>query len=129
MTRTIFVDYVQDNIKEIYDLVLKNQLTTLKEIEDGANTKVIAKIVEGNFRINDYELIHALGHGVGLEVHEEPIFSVRCERNLKENMIITNEPGIYIPGKFGVRIEDTILVESIDNEVLTKSSKDYCIVG
>ena len=129
MTRTIFVDFVQDSIKEIYDLVLKNQLTVLDEIQDGANTKTIAKIVEGNFRVNDYELMHALGHGVGLEVHEGPILSVRCERNLKEGMVITNEPGIYIPGKFGVRIEDTVLVESAGNEVLTKSNKDYCIVG
>ncbi len=129
MTRTIFVDYVQDSIKNIYDLVLKNQLTASKEIEDGANTKTIAKIVEGNFRMNDYELPHALGHGVGLEIHECPILSVRSERTLKEGMIVTNEPGIYIPGKFGVRIEDTILVEDIGNEVLTKSNKDYCIVG
>ena len=129
MTRTIFVDFVQDNIKAIYDLVLKNQLTVLDEIQDGANTKTIAKIVEGNFRVNDYELMHALGHGVGLEVHEGPILSTRSERTLKEGMVITNEPGIYIPGKFGVRIEDTVLVETIGNEVLTKSNKDYCIVG
>ena len=128
MTRTIFVDRVNDYIKEVYDLVRKNQALALSEMHDNANIKNITKMVESNFALYDQELIHALGHGVGLEVHEDPIISSRNERILKSGMVITNEPGIYLPGKFGVRIEDTVLITDTGCETLTKSSKDYCII-
>ena len=128
MTRTIFVDSVDEYMKEVYDLVLKNQELTLSEMHDGANIKNISKMVECNFGLHDCELVHALGHGVGLDVHEDPIISSRNERNLKTGMVITDEPGIYLPGKFGVRIEDTVLITEEGCEVLTKASKDYCII-
>ena len=73
-------------------------------------------------------LIHALGHGVGLEIHELPFASTKVDFALKNNMVITDEPGIYIPNKFGVRIEDTILVNRGMATSLTKSEKDYIIV-
>ena len=63
-----------------------------------------------DFKVNGFSLIHGLGHGVGLDIHESPSLGERSEMLLKENMVVTNEPGIYIPGKFGVRIEDTVLV-------------------
>lgn len=129
MTRTIFVDFAQEYMKKVYDLVLKNQMIVTSEIREGANTKTLSKIVEGNFKMNDYDLVHALGHGVGLEVHEGPILSSKNEKLLKAKMVITNEPGIYIPGEYGIRIEDTILVHENDSEVLTKSSKNYCILN
>ena len=110
MTRTIFIDYAKESEKKIYDLVLENQKLSISKMEDGANIKDIAKMVECNFKLDDYELVHALGHGVGLEVHEGPIISTKNEKNLKVGMCITSEPGIYLPGKFGVRIEDTILI-------------------
>ena len=128
MTRTIFVDYVQDYIKKVYDLVLKNQLQTQNEIKEGISPKVLTKMVESDFKINGYELIHGLGHGVGLDIHEEPFINTRNENFLKENMVITNEPGIYIPGKFGVRIEDTVLVTKGGAISLTKSDKNYIII-
>ena len=111
MTRTIFVDYVQDYIKPIYDLVLKNQELTLKEYYDGSNNKVLTRMVENDFKLHNFSLVHALGHGVGLDLHEGPIISSkRGDFILKENMVITDEPGIYISGKFGVRIEDMICI-------------------
>lgn len=128
MTRTIFVGYIPEEVKSIYDLVLKNQLQTSKELKDGANIKTISKMVENDFKLNGYDFIHALGHGVGLDIHEIPVISSRNDKNLKEKMVITNEPGIYIPGKFGVRIEDTVLVGKEASENLTKSSKNYIIV-
>lgn len=128
MTRTIFVGYIPEEVKNIYDLVLKNQLQTAKELKDGANIKTISRMVENDFKLNGYDLIHALGHGVGLDIHEMPVISSKNDNTLKENMVITNEPGIYIPGKFGVRIEDTVLVGKEASENLTKSSKDYIIV-
>lgn len=129
MTRTIFVDFVQDYIKPVYDLVLKNQELTLKELYDGANVRILSKMVENDFKVNHFDLIHALGHGVGLEIHEEPVLSSRkVDFFLKENMVLTDEPGIYIPGKFGVRIEDTIVITKQGAERLTLSDKDYVII-
>ena len=128
MTRTIFVGYVPEEIKPIYDLVLKNQKQVLEEYKDGANIKMVSKMVENDFRLNDYDFIHALGHGVGLDIHEKPIIHGRNDNILKENMVITDEPGIYIPGKFGVRIEDTVLVTKDGAISLTKSNKDYIVI-
>ena len=81
-----------------------------------------------NFELYDYDLVHALGHGVGLEIHEDPVLRTTNDNNLKEKMVVTDEPGIYIAGNFGVRIEDTVLIKKEKNEVLTKSSKDYIII-
>ncbi len=128
MTRTIFVGDILEEVKPIYDLVLKNQEQTLKDLKEGANTKQISKMVDNDFRLNNYDLIHALGHGVGLDIHEEPILSCYSENTLKENMIVTNEPGIYIAGKFGVRIEDTVLITKGSCETLTKFSKKYIVI-
>lgn len=100
MTRTIFINFVPEEAKKIYDLVLKNQLDTLEELKDGGNIKTISKLVENNFEFNKQVLIHALGHGVGLTLHEGPIISSRNNAQiLKENMVVTNEPGIYLPRK------------------------------
>ena len=129
MTRTIFVGEPTEDQRRIYDLVLEKQELSLKEMKDGAIIRNIAKIVTNDFRLYDYELIHSLGHGVGLDIHEGPIIRETSDNSLKENMIITNEPGIYIQGMFGVRIEDTVLIKKDGNEVLTKSDKNYVIIG
>lgn len=128
MTRTIFVGYVPEAIKEIYDLVLKNQLQTEKELKEGANVKVISRMVENDFKLHNYELIHSLGHGVGIDIHEYPYLHGKNDTFLKDKMVVTNEPGIYIPGKFGVRIEDTVLITKTGCINLTKSDKNYIII-
>lgn len=128
MTRTIFVDEVKEEYKDVYNLVLKNQVLTLKEIQEGKNIRVISSMVENDFKVNKYELVHGLGHGVGLEIHEAPTVSSRNEQVLKENMVITDEPGIYITGNFGVRIEDTVQVLKNECRTLTKSSKDFIVI-
>ena len=128
MTRTFFVGEVPEEMKEIYDLVLKNQIQTLNDMREGYSTKMLAKMVDNDFRLNNYDLIHALGHGVGLDIHESPIISTRSENTLKENMVVTDEPGIYIAGQFGVRIEDTVLITKGGCEALTKSNKEYVVI-
>ena len=128
MTRTFFVGEVPEEIKTIYDLVLKNQVQTLESYKDGASTRLLTKMVENDFKLNNYDLIHNLGHGVGLEIHEPPYVSYTSDTQLKENMIVTDEPGIYIPGKFGVRIEDTVQITKFGCISLTKSEKNYIII-
>lgn len=128
MTRTIFVGYVPEEIKPIYDLVLKNQLQTERELKDGANIKMVSRMVENDFKLHGYDLVHSLGHGVGLDIHEYPYLNGKNDSFLKEKMVVTNEPGIYLPGKFGVRIEDTVLITKSGCINLTKSAKNYIIV-
>ena len=128
MTRTIFIGEPTEEQKRVYNLVLKNQELSLKEMKDGAIIKDIAKIVLNDFELNGYNLVHALGHGIGLDVHETPIIRDKNDNQLKEKMIITNEPGIYIQGKFGIRIEDTILVTKEEPEILTKSNKQIVAI-
>lgn len=128
MTRTIFVDKIDEKVKKVYDLVLKNQKQTIGEMREGMICKNIAKMVAGDFELNDSTLIHALGHGVGLDIHEIPVLSPKSEVILKSNMVITDEPGIYIPGEFGIRIEDTVLVGKNVGIPLTKSSKEYVVI-
>ena len=128
MTRTIFVGSVPDYVKNVYDLVLKKQQQVIEDMKDGESTRQLTTMVENDFRLEGYDLIHALGHGVGMEIHEAPYINHRSDTQLKENMIVTDEPGIYIPGKFGVRIEDTIQITKFGCISLTKSEKNYIII-
>lgn len=128
MTRTIFAGNITEEMKTIYDLVLKNQEQVILEYKDGASTRQIAKMVENDFKLNGFNLIHSLGHGVGLEIHEVPYISYNSEAQLRENMVVTDEPGIYIPGKFGIRIEDTVQITKFGCISLTKSDKNYIII-
>ncbi len=128
MTRTIFVGSVSDEVRNLYNFILEGQLRATNKIKDGVDGKSVARGVQIEYNARNFELIHALGHGVGLEVHELPYLSYRSSYILKENMVVTNEPGIYIPEKIGIRIEDTILVNKLESEVLTKSSKELIVI-
>ena len=129
MTRMIFVGCILEEIKREYDLVLKNQEKVINEIKEYTSIKTMAQMVESDWKLNHYTVMHALGHGVGLETHERPYITARNDTFLKENMVIANEPGIYLPGKYGIRIEDTILVTKNGCEVLTKSPKIWILLG
>lgn len=128
MTRTIFVDKVPEYIKPIYDAVLKNYRISAREVRAERPIKEVCKIAQCDFDLGGYTLIHSLGHGIGLNNHEFPTINIKNPNNFKENQVITIEPGIYIAGKFGVRIEDTILVERNSSINLTKSEKNYIVI-
>ena len=129
MTRTVFAGHVPQYMKPVYDLVLKNQLRVQEELKDGANVKLISKSVESEFKLNGANMVHSLGHGVGLDIHEYPFMNTKHDFILKENMVVTDEPGIYIPARFGVRIEDTVLITKYASQNLTMSDKGYVVVG
>lgn len=129
MTRTIFVGKVDDTIKNIYDMVLGVQEQAISQMKDGANIKNITKVAEQELKINRFDLIHALGHGVGLDIHEAPVLTSKYDNLLKENMVIAIEPGVYIPKSFGIRIEDTVLITKNGCINLTNSEKNYTIIA
>lgn len=125
MTRMIFTASPTPKQKEVYDTVLKAQTAAIKGIKAGisgqAADKLAREVIEKAGYAEYYS--HAGGHGIGLDIHEQPSLSANYKSKLKENSIITIEPGIYIPGEFGVRIEDMLLVTKKGNKNLTKISK------
>ena len=128
MTRTFFVGEPTEEMKKVYDLVLNNQKFALDQYKEGTSTRQVTKMIENDFELNGYDLIHSLGHGVGLEIHEPPYVSLKNDTFLRENMVVTDEPGIYIPGKFGIRIEDTVQITKFGCISLTNSEKNYIII-
>lgn len=121
ITRT-FID--TERQEEIWNIVLEAQKEAIKTISPGvayADVDNAARDVISEYGYGEY-FIHSTGHGFGLEIHEDPVISNKVEGILEENMVITAEPGIYIPGEFGVRIEDDVLVKR-NSEVLTTIDK------
>ncbi|MEG0073421.1 MAG: Xaa-Pro peptidase family protein [Clostridia bacterium] len=124
MTRTIAPLNVPLEYIDIYNKVLKIQIECIAKIKPGVSVKELSDFANNQMKKLGYKMPHALGHGVGLNIHERPYISSMSKDILQENMCITVEPGIYIENKFGVRIEDTVLVTKNGCEVLTKSEKN-----
>ncbi len=130
MTRTVAVGYATEEMQKVYNTVLEAQLAGLgiskagvpgKDI-DGAARKVITDAGYGEY------FGHGYGHSLGLEVHENPSPNARNEQPMPVGSVASAEPGIYLPGKFGVRIEDTCVFLADGIEILTKSPKNLIIV-
>src|SRR5438270_3299829 len=125
-TRTVWVGSVPDEARRAYDAVLDAQQAAIDAVRpgittgevDGAARKVLKKLGLGRY------FTHSTGHGVGLEIHEAPRIAAGQDEVLKPGMVITIEPGVYFPGKWGVRIEDMVAVTADGREVLTPTSKD-----
>jgi Xaa-Pro aminopeptidase len=130
LTRTIFVGEIDKKIEEIYNIVLEAQIKSIEAVRPGLNTSELDSIARTI--ISDYgyeeEFGHGLGHGLGIEVHELPAVKKSDGIKLKKNMVITIEPGIYISGLGGVRIEDMVLVTSDGCEILTKCPKELIVI-
>jgi Xaa-Pro aminopeptidase len=125
MTRTVVVGKASDKQKEIYGIVLAAQESALKAIKEGKTGQEVDKVARDVISSRGYGEFfgHGLGHGVGLEIHEEPRLSATGVKTLLENMVVTDEPGIYLPGFGGVRIEDLVVVRKNGCVVLSKSPK------
>jgi len=112
-TRTFAIGKISPQEKTVYEIVKESQKLGLKSVKPNVNCKDVdfacRNFIEGQ-KYGQY-FIHSTGHGIGLEVHELPTVSSKSEMKLKENMAITVEPGIYIPNKFGIRIEDSLIVK------------------
>lgn len=127
MTRTFQVGCVQnDEMNRLYDIVLEANKAAIRAIKPGRTCQkidTIARDIICHYGYGNY-FTHNLGHGIGIKCHEEPCFSPNDTTMLEEGMCFTVEPGIYIEGVGGVRIEDDIVVTNDGCEVLTKASKE-----
>lgn len=130
ITRTVVLGKPTDKHKEIYNIVLEAQLTALDQIKPGMTGQqadAIARDVIKRHGYGDY-FGHGLGHGLGMEIHEAPRLSTQGDVVLTPGMTVTVEPGIYLPGFGGVRIEDDIVITETGNQKLTHSSKDLIVL-
>jgi len=125
MTRTIALGNVSKEMLKVYQIVYDAQRLGVDAVKSGISTKKLDGIVRDYINKAGYGefFTHSLGHGVGLNVHELPYVSYKNDYILRENMVITVEPGIYIKGKGGVRIEDTVVVKKNGCKRLTLSPK------
>ena len=128
-TRTFALGKISAQANEAYEIVKESQKLGLKAVKPNINCKDVDSACRKYIEEKNYGqyFIHSTGHGIGLEVHELPTVSYRSETKLKENMTITVEPGIYIENKFGIRIEDSLIVRDRPI-VMHKFTKDLVTI-
>ena len=130
ITRTIAVGQPSDKLVEMYNVVLESQLLALEKVGPGMTGIEADAVARDYLKSKGYgeAFGHSTGHGIGLEVHEGPGLSFRSNTVLEPNMVVTIEPGVYLPGIGGVRIEDDIIITETGNERLTHSTKELIIL-
>jgi Xaa-Pro aminopeptidase/Xaa-Pro dipeptidase len=128
-TRTFAIGKISPQEKQVYEIVKESQKLGLKAVKPNMDCKDVDFACRKYIEDQNYGkyFIHSTGHGIGLEVHELPTISYRSDTKLKKNMAITVEPGIYIPNKFGVRIEDSLIVKD-KPIILHKFTKDLITI-
>ncbi|UCH27947.1 MAG: aminopeptidase P family protein [Trueperaceae bacterium] len=127
MTRTVALGEVSSELMAVYDAVLEAQEAALAALGPGESGRAIdqlARDILDRYQLASY-FSHSLGHGVGLEIHERPSLSQRVDDRLETGMSVTIEPGVYLPGKGGVRIEDLAVITESGYERLSSSPKGY----
>jgi Xaa-Pro aminopeptidase len=130
ITRTLAVGKPSEELINIYDIVLEAQLRGMAGIKPGMTGREADALTRNLIEEKGYGQYfgHSTGHGIGLEVHEGPALSFRSDIILEPGMAVTVEPGIYLPGVGGVRIEDDTIVTIDGNEALTHSTKELIIL-
>jgi Xaa-Pro aminopeptidase len=127
MTRTVHLGRAMDGVRDVYDFVLEAQAAAVAAVAPGVTAGDVDEAARSVLRRAglDKYFSHSTGHGVGLEIHEGPRIAAKQTQVLEQGMVITIEPGVYMPGKFGLRIEDMVLVTAKGGEVLTPSLKAW----
>ncbi len=130
MTRTVCLGEPSEKQREVYETVYKAQTAALDALKDGITGKEADKIARDIIETAGYgkNFGHGLGHGVGVEIHEAPNLSPRAPHTLKTGHVVTVEPGIYLPGEFGVRIEDMAIITENGSINLTSCPKELIIL-
>lgn len=130
-TRTVATGELGDQGRDAYALVLQAQLGALGAVRAGADGRAVDSVARDVIAAAGHgeHFGHGLGHGVGLEIHEAPRLSQRAEDRLQAGNIVTVEPGVYLPGKLGVRIEDLVVVTDAGCEILTSVPKELRTVA
>lgn len=130
MTRTVALGNPGDDARRAYEVVLDAQQQAVAAVQAGASGKAIDRVardVIADAGLGEY-FSHGLGHGVGLQVHEWPRLSHQVDHTLPENTVVTVEPGVYLPGRFGIRIEDLVVAREDGPEVLTRTPHDLLVL-
>ena len=127
MTRTVYVGRPSEEARQIYEAVKTAQLASVESVGPGVS---VGEVDEAARKVLQREglgryFTHSTGHGVGLEIHEAPRVAAGQSDILRPGMVITIEPGAYIPGRWGVRIEDMVAVTETGCDVLTPTSKEF----
>jgi len=127
MTRTVHLGRALPGEREVYDAVLEAQEAAVSAVAPGVTSGEVDEAARSVLRRAglDQYFTHSTGHGVGLEIHEGPRLAAKQTQKLEAGMVITIEPGVYMPEKFGLRIEDMVLVTKTGGEVLTPSVKAW----
>ena len=130
MTRTVAFEYVTEEQKQVYDVVLRAQMAGLDACKAGVRCFDVDKVARDIITEAGYGsyFVHGTGHGVGTEVHEEPYLNTKSEAVLELDQPVTIEPGIYLPEKFGVRIEDLAIITEFGIINTVKSPKNLIII-
>lgn len=131
ITRTVVLGEPNEQQKQIYNIVLEAQLRALDHLKPGMSGKEADALARDLIREKGYgdQFGHSLGHGLGLYIHEEPRLSALSDDRLEPGMVVTVEPGIYIPGFGGVRIEDDVVITESGIDILTRSTKELVILS
>jgi Xaa-Pro aminopeptidase len=129
-TRTLATGPLEDGALEVYELVRRAQAEGLRAVQAGASRKAVDAVARDIIEAAGYgeRFGHGLGHGVGLEVHEAPRLAKTADGELRAGNVVTVEPGVYIPGELGVRIEDLVVVTDGEPEVLTAFPKELVTI-
>ena len=129
-TRVVTLGTPSEEVKRIYEIVREAQTRAEEAIKEGVKACEIDKVARSIISQHGYgdKFIHRTGHGIGIDVHEDPYISPDYKRPLQNNMVFTIEPGIYLPEKFGIRIEDMVYIKNGKPVIMNKLEKDVFIL-